>query len=119
MSALTAPTLGRTTFRSSRLLDFCSRTELIAQTGHREDQWPLVALKELVDNALDACEDAAVTPVISVSVDQDGIEVADNGPGIPVETLHGVLDFTARVSNREVCMNTPAPHPALQEDQHE
>ena len=119
MTAMTAPTLGRTTFRTSRLLDFCSRTELIAQTGHREDQWPLVALKELVDNALDACEDAAVTPVISVSVDQDGIEVADNGPGIPVETLHGVLDFTARVSNREVCMNTPAPHPALQEDQHE
>ena len=118
MSAMTAPTLERTTFRTSRLLDFCSRKELIAQTGHREDQWPLVALKELVDNALDVCEDAAVAPVVNVTVDADGLEVADNGPGIPVKTLHGLLDFTVRASNREVCMNTPAPHPALQEDQH-
>jgi DNA topoisomerase VI subunit B len=98
---MTAPTLGRTTFRTSRLLDFCSRKELIAQTGHREEQWPLVALKELVDNALDACEDAGVAPVVAVSVDEDGIEVSDNGPGLPVETLDGVLDFSVRVSNRE------------------
>jgi hypothetical protein len=62
--ALTAPKLGRTTVRTSRLLDFCSRTELIAQTGHREDQWPLVALKELVDTTLKACEDAGLTPVV-------------------------------------------------------
>jgi DNA topoisomerase VI subunit B len=118
VSATMAPTLGRTTFRTSRLLDFCSRKELIAQTGHREDQWPLVALKELVDNALDVCEDAAVASVVNVTVDADGLEVADNGPWIPVETLDGVLDFTVLDSNREVCMNTPAPPPALQEDQH-
>jgi DNA topoisomerase VI subunit B len=79
---MTAPTLGRTTFRTSRLLDFCSRKELIAQTGHREEEWPLVALKELVDNALDACEDAGVAPVVNVTVDEDGIAVADNGPGL-------------------------------------
>ena len=64
MSAMTAPTLGHTTFRTSRLVDFRSRKELIAQTGHREEQWPLVALKELVDNALNACEDASITPVV-------------------------------------------------------
>jgi DNA topoisomerase VI subunit B len=101
--ALRAPdvSLARTTFRNSRLLDFCSRKELIAQTGHREEDWPLVALKELVDNALDACEDAAIAPVIEVTVDARGITVADNGPGLPAETLEGVLDFSVRVSSRE------------------
>jgi len=38
MSAL-AP---RTTFSTSRLLEFCSRKELVAQTGHEPDDWPLV-----------------------------------------------------------------------------
>ncbi len=53
----TAAQLHRATLRTSRLLDFCSRKELIAQTGHQPEAWPLVVLKELVDNALDACED--------------------------------------------------------------
>jgi Histidine kinase-, DNA gyrase B-, and HSP90-like ATPase len=96
-----ASALQRETFRTSRLLDFCSEKELVAQTGHRPAQWPLVVLKELVDNALDACEEAGVAPEIMVTVDQTGITVADNGPGIPAETVEGVLDFTVRVSSRE------------------
>ena len=55
--------LQRATMRTSRLLDFCSRKELIAQTGHQPEVWPLVLLKELVDNALDACEEATVVPI--------------------------------------------------------
>ena len=93
--------LERTTLRTSRLLDFCSEKELIAQTGHPPDQWPLVLVKELADNALDACEEAGVAPVIDIQVDGDGITVSDNGPGIPAETIAGVLDFTNRVSSRE------------------
>src|SRR5262250_1099548 len=93
--------LQRTAFRTSRLLDFCSRKELIAQTGHQPDAWPLVLLKELVDNALDACEDAGTAPEVVVTVDGDGIEVRDNGPGIPAKTVEGVLDFAVRVSTRE------------------
>jgi hypothetical protein len=95
------PTLRRTTFRTSRLMDFCSRKELVAQTGHQVDDWPLVAIKELVDNALDACEDARVAPQVDVVVDDIGITVADNGPGIPASTIDGVLDFGSRVSSRE------------------
>ncbi|MDK1021754.1 MAG: ATP-binding protein, partial [Candidatus Hydrogenedentes bacterium] len=91
----------RTTFRTSRLLDFCSRKELIAQTGHQPEEWPLVLLKELVDNALDACEEAEVAPEITITVDDQGVTVADNGPGIPEDTVAGVLDFTARASSRE------------------
>jgi DNA topoisomerase VI subunit B len=95
------PVLNRTPFRTSRLLDFVSRKELIAQTGHHPDAWPLVAIKEMLDNALDACEDARVSPKITVRVDEDGIEVRDNGPGIPADVVEGVLDFAIRVSTRE------------------
>ena len=38
---MTAPAL-RTTFSTSRLLEFCSQKELTAQTGHEPDDWPLV-----------------------------------------------------------------------------
>jgi DNA topoisomerase VI subunit B len=95
------PRLVRTTFRTSRLLDFCSRKELIAQTGHQPADWPLVVLKELVDNALDACEDAGIPPEIMVTVAEGMIQVADNGPGLPAGTIDDVLDFSVRVSSRE------------------
>lgn len=98
---MTNPTLDRITFRTSRLMDFCSEKELIAQTGHDKPDWPLVALKELVDNALDACEEARIPPMIKVAVDHQGITVADNGPGLPEETIRNILDYSVRVSSRE------------------
>ena len=69
--------LTRTAFRTSRLLEFCSRKKLTAQTGHQPTAWPLVIVKELVDNACDACEEARAAPVISITVDEAGITVAD------------------------------------------
>jgi Histidine kinase-, DNA gyrase B-, and HSP90-like ATPase len=93
--------LQRATFRTSRLLDFASRKELVAQTGHQVDEWPYVIVKELVDNAIDACEESETAAEISITIDQDGIEVADNGPGISTETVKAILDFTVRVSSRE------------------
>lgn len=93
--------IDRVTFTTSRLLDFFSEKELTAQTGHGIAQWPLVILKELVDNALDACEEAQAAPEVAVTVDAEGITVADNGPGIPAETVAGVLDYSVRVSSRE------------------
>ena len=44
--------LHRATFRTNRLLDFFSEKELVAQIGHQVAEWPLVAVKELIDNAL-------------------------------------------------------------------
>jgi DNA topoisomerase VI subunit B len=95
------PTLERTTFRTSRLLEFCSRKELVAQTGHEPDAWPMVVLKELIDNALDACEEAGIAPEIGVQVEPRAITVFDNGPGMPSETVEDILDFSSRVSSRE------------------
>jgi hypothetical protein len=93
--------LNRTTFTTSRLLEFCSRKELVAQTGHEPDDWPLVIIKELVDNSLDSCEEASVAPVIHVTVARGMIRVRDNGPGIPPDTIASILDFTTRTSSRE------------------
>jgi DNA topoisomerase VI subunit B len=74
---------------------------LVTQTGHEIGEWPLVVVKELVDNALDACEEADVAPVIDILADACGITVRDNGPGLPEATLQGALDFTVRASSRE------------------
>jgi hypothetical protein len=95
------PKLARTTFRTSREMDFFSERELVTQTGHDIQEWPLVFLKETIDNALDACEEVDVAPVIDVTADACGITVADNGPGLPETTLAAALDLTVRASNRE------------------
>jgi DNA topoisomerase-6 subunit B len=47
----------------------------------------LTAVKEAVDNALDACEEAGILPEIGVDIEQIGanrfrVSVTDNGPGI-------------------------------------
>ena len=46
--------LTRVPFKVSRLMEFCTRRELVNQTGHDVWEWALVILKELTDNALDA-----------------------------------------------------------------
>jgi hypothetical protein len=91
----------RVTFRTSRMMDFFSEKELVTQTGHARQEWPLVILKELIDNALDACDEADIPPVVEVTADAGGIAVRDNGPGLPEATLQEALDFSVRVSNRE------------------
>ncbi|WP_145081744.1 hypothetical protein [Aureliella helgolandensis] len=93
--------LVRLHFETNRALDFLSRKELVAQTGHQVAEWPLVCLKELVDNALDACEEAGVPPRIQVCVDESGLTISDNGPGLPPSVVDSVLDFNVRVSSRE------------------
>jgi hypothetical protein len=96
-----APKLDRTTFETSRLLDFCSEKELTAQTGHDPAEWPLVILKEALDNALDACEETGTPPQVNIVVTPASITISDNGPGMPTETIKGILDYSVRVSSRE------------------
>ncbi|MHB8953850.1 MAG: ATP-binding protein [Pirellulaceae bacterium] len=86
---------------TSRRMDFLNRKELTAQTGHDLNEWIIAILKELLDNALDACEEAGTPPVIKVRVDEHGVSVSDNGPGIPADVVRSVLDFNTRTSSRE------------------
>ena len=95
------PKLTRVAFRVSRLMEFCTRRELQNQTGHGVGEWPLVVLKELMDNALDACEEAEVAPVISIAVEPGSIVVEDNAGGIETDTIKSILDYSIRVSSRE------------------
>src|SRR4051794_2382513 len=73
--AQSRPRLNRETFRTSRLLEFCSERELIAQTGHPVEDWPLVVIKELVDNAIDGAEEAGVAPQVAVSISRESGEI--------------------------------------------
>jgi DNA topoisomerase-6 subunit B len=93
-------TLARTTFQTSRLLEFFSEKELQMQIGFAKAQWPIALLKELIDNALDACETAGVPPNIEVAVEPDRMSVRDSGPGLPVRTLKQSLDYLVRVSDK-------------------
>jgi hypothetical protein len=91
----------RVPFAVSRLAEFCNRKELINQTGHDVWEWPMVVLKELLDNALDECEEAGIAPIIGVDVDGTRITITDNGRGFPADTIERVLDYNVRVSSRE------------------
>jgi hypothetical protein len=93
--------LTRVAFKVSRLMEFCTLKELQNQTGHYHAEWPLVVLKELMDNALDACEEAEVAPVISITVGPESITIEDNAGGIDADTIESILDYAIRVSSRE------------------
>ena len=60
--------LNREAFAVSRSLDFCNKKQLTVETGHAPEEWPLVILKELIDNSLDACEEAGIAPEINIQV---------------------------------------------------
>jgi hypothetical protein len=95
--------LTRVPFEVSRLMEFCSQRELTNQTGHDIEDWPLVILKELLDNALDSCEESGVAPVIAISASTQTctILIEDNGPGLSGQTIRAICNYSTRVSSRE------------------
>ncbi len=60
-----------------------------------------MVVKELLDNSLDACEQAGVAPVISVDFRDQSVVVSDNGPGIASEVVRKILDFSTRTSDKQ------------------
>ena len=94
--------LKRQVFTTSRELEYFSESELTTQTGYPKEQWwPGVVVKELLDNSLDACEQAGVAPVISVDFRDQSVVVSDNGPGIASEVVRKILDFSTRTSDKQ------------------
>ena len=82
------------------MLEFFTDKELTMQIGFPRHQWPLALLKELLENALDACEMTGSPPDITVTVTEDTVSVQDNGPGLPASTLEHSLDYMVRVSDK-------------------
>lgn len=97
----TEPQLERTTFSTSREMEFISTKELTRATGCGPERWPLFIIKELIDNALDACEEASVAPEITLKVDKQSISIQDNAVGISAETVARIIDYSTRTSSRE------------------
>jgi DNA topoisomerase VI subunit B len=95
-----AHTLHRTTFETSRLLEYFSPKELSMQLGAEPSRWGLVLLKELIDNALDACETVSTAPHIRITLSPNGFTVEDNGPGLLTSTVERSLDYRVRVSDK-------------------
>jgi len=96
--------LHRTQFSTSRAAEYFSASELEKQTGQPRARFAAVALKELVDNALDAAETAERPPAIGIEATVAGgdlhLVVTDNGPGLAGETLGRILDFSTRTSDK-------------------
>jgi DNA topoisomerase VI subunit B len=97
--------LQRTTFEISRDSEYFNVRELQAQTGQPAEMFVAVALKELADNALDACETSGIAPCLDITIGE-GVErlvirVEDNGTGIPPETVRRILNFQTRTSDKE------------------
>ncbi len=96
--------LNREHFEISRAAEYFDAKELQAQTGQHANKFGAVVLKELIDNALDACESAGINPVIKIGIatteDRMRICVSDNGKGISEAVIKSILNFDSRTSDK-------------------
>jgi len=107
--------LERMTFETTRAGEYFDARQLSTLTGVPQHEFASVVLKELIDNALDACETGVVAPHVVVEVEaqqahytdgtsrDDGlieITITDNGTGMPPDTVRKVLNFDTRTSDK-------------------
>jgi hypothetical protein len=96
--------LKRSHFSVARAAEYFDIKELVPQTGQPSYKFGEVVLKELIDNALDACESASIEPVINIGVaivyDRMMLCVSDNGVGMSEQVINSILDFDTRTSDK-------------------
>lgn len=93
----------------SRIMEYFTVDGLVKMIGVESSKFDIYILKELVDNALDACELTDKPPDISIEINSDlflkdeqrekikeciiHIKVKDEGPGISKEALEEITNF--------------------------
>jgi DNA topoisomerase VI subunit B len=87
-------------FSVSRAMEYFSEAELVRQSGHTPDEWPLMLVKEAVENGLDGAESASIPPRIEITVDGELLTVSDNGPGLAPGIVKRICDFNSRTSDK-------------------
>jgi len=102
---MSAAILERRHFTITRASEYFTLDGLQKETGQPPNQFRHMALKELVDNALDAAESAGHAPDVQVEfVETDNgltLTLADNGRGIPSGVVERILgDFSASTSDK-------------------
>jgi DNA topoisomerase VI subunit B len=70
------------------------------QMGQSKPWWKVVAVKELIDNALDACENKGVAPKIGIEIEPFYTTISDNAGGIPDAVIRSSMDYMVRVSDK-------------------
>ena len=97
-------TANRTHLKIFRQAEYFDKRELEIQTGQGYEAFGEVVLKELIDNALDACESAGINPVIRIGYantdDRLRLAVGDNGNGISESVIKSILNFDTRTSDK-------------------
>ena len=95
------PRPARSVLSFSREYELATESELVKRMGCARDKWLPTLVKELIDNALDACEEAGVAPQITIEDSQHRFTVSDNGPGLDRELVAKLCDLSQRTSTRE------------------
>jgi DNA topoisomerase VI subunit B len=98
--------LTRVTAEISRASEFFTVADLQAQTGQPAKRFAAVALKELIDNALDAAESANKAAEITISIRRTHedlqLSIGDNGDGIAPELVNKIKNFDIRTTDKAI-----------------
>ena len=102
---MSAAILERRHFTVTRANEYFTPDGLQKETGQAHSHFRHVALKELIDNALDAAETAGVAPDIAVEFTESEhgltLTITDNGPGIPADVVARIVsNFSSSTSDK-------------------